>query len=66
MDKNADEIELIILKTDKSNKVIAPRYRHSEVQTLGNCNYRIYSRIIREILDKNWNFFFSFDLYTGH
>jgi len=33
MDKNADEIELIILKNDKSNKVIAPRYRHLAIVT---------------------------------
>jgi hypothetical protein len=30
-----------------------------------NCNYRIYSHISREILDKNWNFYLSFDLYAG-
>ncbi len=29
-------------------------------------NYRIYSRISREILDKFRPIFFQFDLYTGH
>jgi hypothetical protein len=28
-------------------------------------NYRIYSRISREILDKNRTFYLSFDLYAG-
>ncbi len=28
-------------------------------------NYRIYSRISREILDKIWDFFNQFDLYSG-
>jgi hypothetical protein len=29
-------------------------------------DYRIYSRIGREILDDLWRYFFQFDLYAGH
>ncbi len=32
----------------------------------GNINYRIYSRISREILDNIWPKFCQFDLYAGH
>jgi hypothetical protein len=38
----------------------------SFLRSFAKTNYRIYSRISREILDEFWTVVFQFDLYAGH
>ena len=56
---------LILVQNSYMNTVLTPLEPCLCSNYLMKNTYRIYSRISREILDRFWRIFFSFDLYAG-